>query len=200
MKNALLVVNALLVLAVGFLLYREFSGEKKELPKKTTGNTQTDSIGNRKLVLAYIETDSIEQKYELAKRVQDEIRKKQTSLNAEMERLERNYKNKLAGYQKKGPQMTEAEAEAARQDMESSQMEIMEKRQSLTEDYNNFVAQKNMSVINEIKDFLKEYNQDGRYSFIFSYEPALFYYRDSSFDITSDVLTGLNEKFKTKKK
>lgn len=200
MKNALLIINALLVLAVGFLLYKQFSGGQSAKPPKTVSTDLKDSLINKKLVFAYIETDSIEQRYELAKRVQEEIRRKQSALQSEMERLERNYKNKLAGYQKKGPQMTEAEAEAARQDVESTQMQIMEKRQSLTEDYNNFVAQKNMSVINEIKDFLKKYNEDGKYSFIFSYEPALFYYKDSTFDITADVLKGLNERFASKKK
>ena len=199
MKNALLIVNAILVLAVGFLLYKQFTGSNHNVPVKAIA-TQNDSTGAQKLVFAYIETDSIEQKYELARRVQDEIKKKQSSLSAEMERLERNYKNKLAGYQKKGADMTESEAEAARQDMETTQMQMMEKRQSLTEEYNNFVAQKNMSVINEIKDFLKKYNINGRYSFIFSYEPALFYYKDTTYDITTDVLKGLNEQYKNKKK
>jgi len=51
----------------------------------------------------------------------------------------------------------------------------------------------------EIKDYLKKFNEDRRYSFIFSYEPGLFYYKDSAFDITSQVLKGLNDQYKARK-
>lgn len=199
MKNALLIINGLLVLAVAFLLYKQFSGEKKpKTPIVKTGDNKNGAT-NQNLVFAYIDTDSIQVKYELAKVVQNEIRRKEAAITAEVERMEKNYKNKIAGYQQKQAGMTPEQMETAGRDVQEMQQQIMEKRQSLTEDFNNFVASKNMSVMKEIKDYLKKFNEDGRYSFIFSYEPGLFYYKDSSFDITSQVLKGLNEQYKTKK-
>lgn len=199
MKNALLVVNALLVLAVAFLLYKQFSGGKPA-NAATANGSEKNSPSDQKLVFAYIDTDSIQVKYELAKAVQNEIKRKETAITAELERMEKNYKNKISGYQQKQASMSPEQMEAAGRDVQNLQQQIMEKRQSLTEDFNNFVASKNLSVMKEIKDYLKNYNADRKYSFIFSYEPGLFYYKDSTYDITPLVLKGLNEQYKNKKK
>ncbi|MFV0607373.1 MAG: OmpH family outer membrane protein [Niabella sp.] len=198
MKNLLLIINALLVIAVSYLLYKQFSSEKNNIstPAKSTGG---DSATEKKLVFAYIDTDSIQVKYELAKIVQNEIKRKETAITSELERMEKNYKNKIAGYQQKQNAMTQEQMEAAGRDVQNLQQQIMEKRQSLTEDFNNFVASKNLSVMKEIKDYLKQFNANKEYSFIFSYEPGLFYYKDSTFDITSKVLKGLNDQYKHKK-
>lgn len=197
MKNILLIVNALLVLVVGYLLYDNISKKSSNSGGQTA--QVKDSVGKR-LVFAYIDIDSIQQKYELAKAVQKEIKTKENNLSGEFDRLERSYKNKIAGYQQKAATMTEAEANAARQDIETNQNQIMEKRQSMTDEFNQFVASKNMSVMKKIQDYLKEFNKNGAYSFIFSYEPALFYYKDSTFDITQQVLKGLNQKYSSEKK
>lgn len=199
-KNALLIINGLLIVAVAFLLYKQFSSTKPAKNQAVaTPTTSEGNASNKSLVFAYIDTDSIQVKYELAKVVQGEIRRKEAAITAEIERMEKNYKNKLAGYQQKQTSMTPEQMEAAGRDVQQTQQQIMEKRQSLTEDFNSFVASKNMSVMKEIKDFLKAFNEDGRYSFIFSYEPGLFYYRDTAFDITSQVLKGLNSQYKAKK-
>ena len=53
-----------------------------------------------------------------------------------------------------------------------------------------------------INEYLKEYNQAGQYNFIFSTQegnPTL-YYKDTAFNITNDVVKGLNEKYKQSKK
>jgi outer membrane protein len=53
----------------------------------------------------------------------------------------------------------------------------------------------------KVEDYLKEYNKDKGYAFILSYEPGfMLYYKDSLYDITSDLVTGLNEKHKSKLK
>lgn len=82
-------------------------------------------------------------------------KEKETAITAEMERMEKNYKNKIAGYQQQQASMTPEQMEAAGRDVQNLQQQIMEKRQSLSEDFNSFVASKNMSVMKEIKDFLK---------------------------------------------
>jgi outer membrane protein len=200
MKNALLIINAVLILAVAFLLYKQFSGNNHSIKQGTAKTVSSNTQSSEKLLLAYIDTDSIQVKYELAKVVQNEIKRKESAITAEMDRIEKNYKNKIAGYQQKQSGMTQEEMEEAGRDIQNTQQQIMEKRQTLRDDFNNFVASKNMSVMKEIKDFLKEYNADGKYSFIFSYEPGLFYYKDSAFDITTEVLKGLNEQYRNKGK
>jgi outer membrane protein len=53
-------------------------------------------------------------------------------------------------------------------------------------------------VNKRIEAFLKDYNSDKRYSYILAYSPGTIYYKDSAFDITTDVLKGLNDGYKKK--
>jgi outer membrane protein len=46
---------------------------------------------------------------------------------------------------------------------------------------------------------LKEYNQDKKFSYIIANEPGFIFYRDSAFNITNDVVAGLNQIFGKKK-
>lgn len=199
MKNALLIVNALLVVAVSFLMYKQCSHTSSAKPHAYNAPL-ADSLQGKRQLIAYIDLDSIEVHYELAKNVQKEISKKQSAVSYEMEKMEKSFKAKWAGYQQKGDAMSPAEADAARKDLEATQAQMLNKNKALTDDYNQFVATKNSSVRKKIEDFLKVYNAGGTYSFIFSYEPGFFYYRDSVYDITGDVLKGLNEQYKTEKR
>ncbi len=199
MKNSLIILNALLLLAVGFLFYKQFSAPRL-ITARSTITGKNDSIINKKVLFAYIDMDSVQQNYEVAKSAQREIKSRDAAISAEIEKMTKAYQNKLAGYQQKAQSMTEAEADAARQDLEASQNQMAERRQRLYDEFNSFVANKNMSLKKKIEDFLKEFNADNTYSFIFAYEPGLFYYKDTAYDITNEVLKGLNEKQKSSKK
>src|SRR2546421_659305 len=54
-------------------------------------------------------------------------------------------------------------------------------------------------VKSRIEEFLKEYNKSKGYSYIFSNEPGFIYYRDTMFNITKDLVKGLNEQYLKKK-
>jgi outer membrane protein len=200
MKQALLIVNALLVLAVSYLLYKQFAnGSERVVTAGSVLKTKDTTLSNKKLLFAYINMDSIQAKYELAKAVSVEVERRHESLNTELNKMDKAYQNKLEGYKQRGASMTEEQAAAAREDMETTQRQMLEKRQSLMDGYQSWLASKNMSVIKDIQDYLKKFNADGTYSFIFSYEPGFFYYSDSTYDITSQVIGGLNAQYEMKK-
>ena len=56
----------------------------------------------------------------------------------------------------------------------------------------------NKDIKLKIETFLKEYNRDNRFAYILAYMPELIYYRDSTNDITKDLLKGLNDSYKKK--
>ncbi|WP_346238005.1 OmpH family outer membrane protein [Niabella insulamsoli] len=198
MKQALIIVNALLVIAVSYLLYKQFAGKPETgIVARETVKTSDSTAG--KLLFAYMNMDSIQNKYELAKAVTNEVERRRESLDAEINRMQKALRNKLEGYQQRAATMTEEQAVAAREDMANSEREMMDKRQALADEYQNWLASKNMSVIKDIQDYLKKFNADGTYSFIFSHEP-FFYYTDTAYDITSEVVKGLNEQYKAKKR
>jgi len=60
-------------------------------------------------------------------------------------------------------------------------------------------VKKLQDVKKKIEDYLKEYNKDKGYSYIFSGSPDLMYFKDTVYNITGDMLKGLNEMYKKKK-
>lgn len=193
-----MIVNALLVVAVSYLLYKQFAGGQEKVLTAGSVLKSKDSLESKKLLFAYMNMDSIQGKYELAKAVSNEVERRQEGLDAELNKMDKAYRNKLEGYQQRGASMTEEQAVAAREDMETTQRQMLEKRQSLMDGYQSWLASKNMSVIKDIQDYLKKFNADGTYSFIFSHEP-FFYYSDTAYDITSEVIKGLNQQYKANK-
>ena len=74
------------------------------------------------------------------------------------------------------------------------------RKQEMDQGYNNYMMTKQNEIKSKIEEFLKEYNSTRHYTYIVSYEQGLFYYRDSAYNITSDVVKGLNDKYKPTKK
>ena len=56
-----------------------------------------------------------------------------------------------------------------------------------------------MEVRKKIEDFLATYNKDKAFAFIFSNDPGLMYYKDTAYDITGEIIKGLNEAYTAKK-
>jgi outer membrane protein len=65
--------------------------------------------------------------------------------------------------------------------------------------YQGFVMRKNLEIKKMIGNFIKDFNKTRNFSFIVTDDTGLFYYKDSAYNITSEVVKGLNEQYKTKK-
>ncbi|HEY0750092.1 MAG TPA: OmpH family outer membrane protein [Chitinophagaceae bacterium] len=195
MKNGILIFNIVLLILVGLLVYLHFAQGEKSIKSNTNANVSSNP-GDFKI--AYFEMDSIENSFAMVKDVKAELSKKEETINNELERLEKNYRNKIAKYQAQGASMTQVQSEMAQRDVMQLQQNIQSRRQQLEQEYQELQMRKLKDVKTKIEDFLKEYNKDKRYSYILSYEPGLFYYRDSAYNITSDVITGLNSRYDKK--
>ena len=57
-----------------------------------------------------------------------------------------------------------------------------------------------LSLKKSIEEFVAKYNETRQYSYIVSYEQGLFYYKDTMYNITADLIKGLNDEYKNKKK
>ena len=96
--------------------------------------------------------------------------------------------------------MSQQEQESAMQEMNKMQQDLQARKQSIDNDLYNYNSKMKEDILNRIQSFLKVYNKDGKYSYIFSYEPGFMFYKDSTLNITPDVITGLNELYTENKK
>ena len=197
MKKGLLVLNGILLIAVAYLLYAQLSS-KKSVSGDTHTSVNASVTSNDPFRIAYFEMDSVEKNYEMVKEVRVELNKKQEAMNAELDKLGKNYQDKVSDYQARASTMTQAQSEAATQDLIKQRDQLNARKQALEQDYSDIVTRRMTEVKAKIEEFLKELNKNKSYTYIIVYEPGLFYYRDTAYNITTDVIAGLNATYKKK--
>lgn len=200
MKNLSLVLNIVLLAAVGYLYYYDFSGKKvKDVAAKITNSyVATDSNGHRQ-PLAYVELDSLNESITYIKERRKELDAEMKAIEAEQENGYRNLQAQKDNFLKKGGTITQEEAQIFQGKLMDQQQQIDTRKQMLSQKLN----EKSFGIMEDIqkklKQFLAEYNKDKNFMYIFTTGSGLDYmvYKDSSLNITADVIKGMNEKMKS---
>lgn len=197
MKKFSLILNIFLLLLVGYLYFDKFSSSKKTVAITHTSKDSSCNHGNK---VAYIDLDSLQSSYEYYKVLKADFDKKQAASNNEVANLQRRYQARALMLQQKGATMNPQEQEAAMKEINQMQQGLQAKKQELDNALYNSNSKMKEDILTRIQNFLKMYNNDGRYDYVFSYEPGFMFYKDSALNITSDVIAGLNDLYKKDKK
>ncbi|MEP6927935.1 MAG: OmpH family outer membrane protein [Ginsengibacter sp.] len=197
MKNILLFINIILICLVGYLYYLHFSNTKKPPIQSAENKTRTEVNGAK---VAYIDLDSLQNNYTYYKKIKTEFERKQATANDEISGMQKKYQNRAMQLQQKGTTMTQQEQEAAMQEINKMQQDLQSRKQAIDNDLYNYNSKMKEDILTRIQNYLKQYNKDGRYSYIFSYEPGFMFYKDSTLNITPDVIAGLNNLYSENKK
>ena len=200
MKNALLIVNGVLVVAVAILFYLHFSAKTQtkapEDPGLKEATLHDTTKGGR---IAYLDIDSIESNLEIVKDVRRELDRKKDSINEILAGIEKSIRNKANEYQSRLSTMNESQQEMARNDINQRQSDFDITKQQYNQFYMDAYNVKDQQIRGEIEDFLKEYNKDRKFTFILAYDPRIIYYKDTMYNITNEVIRGVNAQYKKKK-
>jgi len=201
MKNGLIILNVILLIAVGFLFYMHFDSANNgaKLQNKTEQKDPIDSLSQGSCRIAYFEMDSVAANFEKAKEMQGELEKKEEKMNSEMNRLQNQYQQKYINFQQHGATMTSSQLDAARNELGQLDQTIKDTKASMDQDYKTYYVQTQQEILSMIRKFCSEYNKDKKYAIIISNEPGLVFYKDSTMDITKDLLYGLNKMYGKKK-
>jgi len=128
-----------------------------------------------------------------------QLKAKENAMNQELSSLDRSNQKKVDAWRQKGNAMTQAEGEQAQQDYARMQQEFQARKQQLEQELYKTSEDLKTQIRKKVEEYLKDFNNQGKYSFIFSYDPSSFiYYKDSIYNITSDMVDGLNADYKKK--
>jgi outer membrane protein len=196
--NKISTILSILSLAlIGVLFYLHFT-HKEQLNKVSDAASKRS---NSSFKIAYFDTDSLQNNYDHYKDAMDDLRKTEQGMNAELQSMRTQMQQYYGELQKKGQSITQAEGEQAQRELASMEKRFRSREQQLQGDMQTKQMEVLKTLRKEIEEYLESYNKNKEYSYIFSYEPGLLlYYKDSVYDITSDVVRGLNEQYKSKKK
>lgn len=197
----MLIWNVLLSLVAGYLLFISFSSKK---PRATTKNNSgyTTSADDKQFKIAYFEMDSVAANFELVKEVKAELSKKEDAVASELDRLGKNIQQKYVYFQNlaQAGNLSEVESEKASIELKKLDDEMKARKQQLDQDYFDLRTRRETDIKLKIEEFCKDFNKDFNYNYIISYEQGLFFYKDTAYNITKELVKGLNDKYKSTKK
>lgn len=200
MKNGLIIWNVVLTLIAGYLLFNQFGGKNsKRVEKAATSDSL--SVG-RPVKIAYFEMDSVATGFVLVKNLKADLTRMETDIETSVAGATKNLQEKYNYYQNldKEGKLTPEQAQGAAQELKKMEDDINSMRSRKEQDYMDFKARRQNDIKKKIEDFIKEFNKTRGYTFVLSDDPGLFYYRDTTYNITKEVVKGLNETHKNEKK
>jgi outer membrane protein len=203
MKNILLPLNILLLLAVAVLFYLHFSQGKPgaSLPKAAVANDSAKASSS--IRIAYVDLDSIQEKYDYYKEKMNDFERKKENADRDLNNAFQKIENERVAFVQKGQSITQVEAENFQREYTRKMQNLENQKRNLE----NSIQQEGVKTMEELKkkinEFLDQYNQSKGYSYIFSYSSNInmLFYKDTTLNITNEVIQGLNEAYnKTKVK
>lgn len=168
----------------------------KSAPQQDTKADAT--VAPSELKIAYVEVDSIMTQYKFCKEYSLILQKKgqniQTTLATKQQQLEAagvNFQQKL---QQNAYTREQAEAIQAGLQKQAADLDALNTR--LSNEFQTETNKFNEALRDSIQHFLAKYNKDKKYSIILSKAGDNLLYADKAYDITNDVIAGLNKAYK----
>lgn len=200
MKNLSLVLNIVLLAAVGYLYYYNFSGRKNsKAPMKSEGPTVWKDSGCQHPLIAYVELDSLNENITYIKDKRKELEAEQKSIEADWENGYKSLEAQKNNFLKKGASITQEEAQNFQGQLLQQQQKIDEKKQLLSQKLSEKSFNFMDAIQKKLKKFLSDYNKEKKYMYILTTGTGLDYmvYKDASLNITDDVIRGMNIEMKS---
>ena len=151
------------------------------------------------LKIAYVEVDSLMTQYEFCKEFTLTLQKKSNNARNTLTQKGQQLQNAAANFQQK----LNNNGFTSREQAESQQAAIQRQQQSLQElqvrlenELANETAKYNEALHDSLMHFLDAYNKDKKYDLILTKQGDNILYAAKRFDITNDVINGLNKRYK----
>lgn len=165
----------------------------KKGTSNTTENSNNPGQGAR---IAYVNIDSLQEKYGYWKTETEALASEQAKLEAEIQSAAQKLQNDYMALQQKAQSgtLSEAEGRATQQRLAQAQQQLENRRATLSEQFQNKQVAFSERLQKNIDEYLEIFNKDKKYDFILSYSKAgQILHANKALDITEEVLKGLNE-------
>ncbi|MBQ7238064.1 MAG: OmpH family outer membrane protein [Bacteroidales bacterium] len=167
-----------------------------KMDEKPQATGSENSVGMK---IAYVEVDSLMTQYDFAKDYSVTLQKKSnnarntlTQKTNQLQAAVNNFQQKL---QSNGFQSRE-QAQGVQAAIERQQRDLQELQARLETELANETAKFNTALRDSLNNFLASYNKDKNYDLILSKAGDNILFADRKFDITKDVINGLNKRYK----
>ena len=189
MKNLSLVLNAILIIAVGFLYFKQFSGQ---------GGTEADlneGVARKSnLSIAYVNSDSLLKNYKFFEEISEQLAQKRTKLESELQNRAEGLQKEIEDFQRTAQNMTIGQARAIEEDLGQKQQNLRQYQEGLGQDLMREEAKLTNELYDKVSAYLKDYGNSKGLEIVLTYQKGSgVLYASDSLDITWEVVDGLNK-------
>ena len=181
-------------MGVIILFILHFSGSSGK--SASSGNMSGGASNGKGLRIAYVDIDSFEAHYESLKAKKAEFKAQQEAMTNELQRSAEQMQQDYAALQEKyqAGTLSKSEAEATQKRLGQMQQSLETRRQSLGTQFQDKLDAFNRDLHKRMDDFLATYTKEKNFDYVLSFTDSnpLILYADKTFNITDDVIKGMN--------
>jgi len=204
MKNISLVLNGVLIIAVIILFYLHFSGNNIEVKEVT--DVSEEVVAEESVVeeieskIGYLNVDSLQKNYKYYADLINKLKGRESKYEKELSQKSAAFEKKVMEFQKKAPTMTQFEGQTRQKELAEEEQQLYKLRDDFAVKFQNEEAKLNDEFQKNVKDFIKEFNNDKDYNIIIgasSIGNVVLYYNEG-INVSNAVIKGLNEQYAKK--
>ncbi|MBO4332812.1 MAG: OmpH family outer membrane protein [Paludibacteraceae bacterium] len=173
--------------------------------KDSSATTLNDTVATETMTvnngIAYVNMDTLLEKYKFAKDINARLLKKEKDARAQLERKDTQLRTDYAKVDERYRKglMTQTEAKTESERLAKQQQEIQTLSNTLTQNLLDEQKKFNKQLQDTILKFFKEYNEEKHYQAIFSNTSNdNIIYAEKQLNITTEVVNKLNARYKKK--
>lgn len=189
------ILSSVAIAAIAALSLASCNKSQPQVEAKSESKAPAD------LKIAYVEVDSIMTQYTFAKEYAALLEKKGQNIQATLAQKQQSLQAAAANFQQKIQQNAFAsreQAESQQAAIQRQQNDLQGLQQRLSNEFASEQEKYNNALHDSISHYLAVYNKDKKYSIIFSKSGDNLLYADKAYDITKEVIAGLNKAYKGK--
>ncbi|EFC69606.1 OmpH family outer membrane protein [Prevotella sp. oral taxon 317] len=189
------IFGTLALAAMTTLAFTACNKQNSQAENKSESNTKAAPTSMK---IAYVEVDSIMSQYKFCKDYSLILQKKGQNIQSTLASKQQALQAAAANFQQKVQQnaYTREQAEAIQAGLQKQSADLQGLNQRLSNEFQVETEKYNAALRDSLRHFLNEYNKDKKYSLILSKAGDNLLYADKAFDITNDVVAGLNKAYK----
>lgn len=192
------IIRTLSVVAISSLMLTSCNKSTPKMDEQPSQEAETATASGAKI--AYVEVDSLMSQYKFCKDYTLILQKKSNNARNTLGQKGKQLQAAAANFQQK----VQNNGFASREQAASVQAAIQRQEQDLQElqgrlgsELDSETAKYNKALRDSLQNFLKEYNKDKKYDLIISKAGDNILYANKKYDVTKDVINGLNKRYKS---
>ncbi len=168
---------------------------------KSANDAGTTKQVNEVEPIVYVDSDSLLSKYDYYKEVKGQMEEKGKKLQADVEVKGRSFQAEVQAYQKNAVNLTPDEKKSTEQRLGRKQQELQAYQQTLSQQLGQEEQTINQKLYDKVQVYLKDWCQKNHHKMVLTYSKGgNLLYGDKNLDVTSPVVKGLNDLYKSEKK